>query len=64
MRQTVRQDRVEFPGQIPRQSVTHLYRRFELCGTVLQYVRQIFTRMPAATEKQRHAHTGQRGDNA
>jgi len=39
VRQTVRQDRVEFPRQIPRKSVTHLYRRFQLCGTMLQNVR-------------------------
>ena len=64
MRRTVRQNRVEFPGQIPRQSVTHLDGRFEPGRTMLQNVRQIFTRMPAATEKQCHANAGKRGDNA
>ena len=62
--QTVCQDRVESFGQIPRKSVTHLHRRFQLCRTMLQNVRQIFAGMPMATEEQRDAHAGPRGNNA
>jgi hypothetical protein len=51
VRQTVCQDRVEFSEQIPCESVTHLHGRFQLCGAMLQNVRQIFAGMPRATEK-------------
>ena len=62
--QAIRQDRVQFLGQIPRKSVTHLNRRVEFCRTMLQDIRQVLARMLASAEEQRNPIARTRGDHA
>ena len=53
MGQAVRQDRLQLARQVARQRIAHLDRRRQLLGAVLEHLRQVLARVPAAAEEQR-----------
>ena len=63
MGQAVRQDRLQLARQVARQRIAHLDRRRQLLGAVLEDLRQVLARVPAAAEEQRDPMAVAQGDH-